>query len=748
MNASLTSKWSEDGTGPSEYRAARVACSRVAPLFDLRDMVAVNPFLGFADLGFFEASLLIEKIFHEEVLPPSEEKREIKGPRVFCVADRGGESEEIYRRAAPLASLTKFLSVYLGDSEASPWLEKGSLYRDYLEFVRFDRTPEASGLPEYSSLVRGMPTDYEAAFSLLTSKLSVKSERLELYFSRLLARIPGYSGVLRAQAFHEEESKLGGLPELLTILLLQDFALAKLEQDVFGPTFSEGDVGYLKDRTHRYQTLLFKEKRMGENFARRLKVETSKKETHRAAQLVFCIDVRSERYRKNLERVSDAETYGFAGFFGIPMGVTSADGMRPHCPALLTPQMTLASAKPQAGSFSASGPMNRPEQLTAGFYQSLTGPVSSLSAVEASGLAYLFQLVRDALPKAAPLAPPEPVSVHLESLSLEQRVGLAQSILKNTALKFPLAPLVVFVGHNSQVTNNPQVGGLACGACGGHSGAPNAQVAAALLNDGEVRAELGNTPYRIQDDVLFLAAEHETVTDSVWLFEPKVATESQKTAIADLRRELSLATTRCQDERFYELPEKHRELFYRRTRDYAETQPEWGLAGNSIFLVGRRDLSQGVSLRGAAFLHSYDEAQDEDGSILEMILTAPAVVTSWINLQYYASTVAPRCFGSGRKTLHNLIGRMGVVEGGQGDLAVGLSRESVIRSDDTGPLHEPLRIHVMVEAAPERIHKIVSQHPSLRKLVQGEWLHLSALGYHAGKVHLSPVRPEPLEGAT
>ncbi len=60
-------------------------------------------------------------------------------------------------------------------------------------------------------------------------------------------------------------------------------------------------------------------------------------------QLVFCIDVRSEVFRRALERQGGYETYGFAGFFGLPVSYRSLD--EPHeaelCPVLLRPKHVL-----------------------------------------------------------------------------------------------------------------------------------------------------------------------------------------------------------------------------------------------------------------------------------------------------------------------------------------------------------------------------------------------------------------------
>jgi uncharacterized protein YbcC (UPF0753/DUF2309 family) len=162
----------------------------------------------------------------------------------------------------------------------------------------------------------------------------------------------------------------------------------------------------------------------------------------------------------------------------------------------------------------------------------------------------------------------------------------------------------------------------------------------------------------------------------------------------------------------------------RRSRDWAEVRPEWGLANNAAFVIAPRARTAGLPLDGRTFLHSYDHAQDPDLKVLELILTAPMVVTSWINLQYYASAVDNRSFGSGNKLIHNVTGQLGVLLGNGGDLMTGLPLQSV--SDGAELRHEPLRLLVLVEAPRKSVQTILDRHPAVRDLVSHGWVTLVA----------------------
>ncbi len=182
-----------------------------------------------------------------------------------------------------------------------------------------------------------------------------------------------------------------------------------------------------------------------------------------------------------------------------------------------------------------------------------------------------------------------------------------------------------------------------------------------------------------------------------------------------------------------------------------QIRPEWGLAGCKAFIAAPRWQTAGSSLSGRSFLHSYDWRSDTEFKVLELILTAPVVVASWISLQYYGSAVAPTAFGAGNKLLHNVVGGIGVFEGNGGLLRSGLPWQSV--HDGKALVHEPLRLSVIVAAPREAIIGVLDKHPQLRALFDQGWLALFAMNdaghvawrYKAGSLW-TEVEPEPEPG--
>lgn len=303
---------------------------------------------------------------------------------------------------------------------------------------------------------------------------------------------------------------------------------------------------------------------------------------------------------------------------------------------------------------------------------------------------------------------------------------MAASILRAMSLTSGFAPLVLLVGHGANVVNNPHASALHCGACGGYSGEVNARLLAGLLNDAEVRSGVAIAGIAIPAATLFVAALHDTTTDDVTLYSGDQRASAHRDALDQARAWLASAAVLARGERMLRLPRANGAAsIAQRSRNWAETRPEWALAGCNAFIAAPRRHTTGRYLQGRAFLHDYDWQQDEGFGVLELILTAPVVVASWISLQYYGSTVSPDVFGAGNKLLHNVVGGMGVVEGNGGILRAGLPWQSV--HDGTRFAHYPLRLTVCIGAPREAISAILERHPGVRALFDNRWLHLFAL---------------------
>ncbi|WP_267643286.1 DUF2309 domain-containing protein [Haloarchaeobius amylolyticus] len=472
------------------------------------------------------------------------------------------------------------------------------------------------------------------------------------------------------------------------------------------------------------------------------------------AQLVFCIDTRSEIIRRHVEAQGDYETHGYAGFFGIPMRYAGYDSdvTVDACPPILDAQHRIAD-HPRSRTSAAKQEHDRWHD-TLGASQRVmkrlkSNAATAFSFVESAGVGYGAALaartllparVYDLLDAADERAPHDhefcepsvdynPDSVHelREGLTLDEKVEYAATAFELMGWE-RFARVVVFAGHASQTANNPFDSSLDCGACAGNPGGPNARVLAAICNDDEVRAALRERGIEIPEDTVFVAGEHNTTTDEVDLYDSTVP-DSHEDDIAQLRADLDAARDGAAAERAGDMgadADSGVHETQRRAADWAETRPEWGLAGNAGFVVGPRSLTEDLDLDGRSFLHSYDWTTDPDGDALETIMTGPMVVTQWINSQYYFATVDNAVYGSGSKVTQNPVGNVGVYQGNGGDLLTGLPLQSLLAADDD-PYHQPLRLSTVIHAPVDRLTEVLSEHEHLAALLDNDWLSLTVV---------------------
>ena len=251
------------------------------------------------------------------------------------------------------------------------------------------------------------------------------------------------------------------------------------------------------------------------------------------------------------------------------------------------------------------------------------------------------------------------------------------------------------------------------------------------MRNAAVRTALVSKNITIHETTWFLGGMHNTTTDELTLYDIDLMPASHAADLQQLKTMLALAGQKARAERAPTLGLAHLERdavqleasIKSRANDWAQVRPEWGLANNAAFIVAPRTRSQHLNLAGRAFLHDYDHKEDSTLGVLELIMTAPMVVTNWINMQYYASVVDNVKYGSGNKVLHNVVGgRLGVFEGNGGDLRIGLPMQSL--HDGSKWQHTPLRLSVFIEAPKAAIDSIIAKHAVVRQLVHNQWLHL------------------------
>ena len=775
------------------------AVRAVAPQWPLDQQIAVNPYWGFVDRPFEEVDERLARLCGTRLSRRSGEYREAwrQGDIPVAALERAlEETPEIPRHAAiaalagidggdeslPLLSdlIDRRLAVGAGprwadvitqqisqhcasyfDEHQADWHRRrdDDLYSNWHRGLENDHAVEPlMHATTIRSRVARAPIDARDAIDWSLAQLKIAHSDHADFLRVCLLRIQGWASwcaYLAWQARLQGREGDATTRELLAIrvvwevLLLDEHPTGNaVAHEWHGAWATRRDAAHGRlariDRLWQRAHEIAYQSHLARLLARKPR-ETAPREAGRAAaQLVFCIDVRSERLRRAVEALApDVETRGFAGFFGLPirytrLGEPTASAL---LPGLLAPRRDVTQTSGDAGHDEQLATRRHAKlQNTAATTPFAQSPTGSFSLVETRGLGYAVSLLRrhfgaapartlsadDALrPILRPSRDTPPTGAAAEDVSL------AANILRAMGLTRDFGRLLVFVGHGSEADNNPQEAALQCGACGGHAGDTNARVLASLLNDPAIRLALAGEGIEIPPDTVAIAAMHHTVTDEIVWFDRETVPKSHRAQLEQLSEQLVQAGQVVRRERAPSLgleelvdrPDRLLQALRRRTRDWAQTRPEWGLADNAAFIIAPRARTRGINLSGRCFLHDYSSADDPDGKILELIMTAPMVVAHWINMQYYASTVDPIRYGSGNKTLHNVVGgRIGVFEGNTGDLRTGLSWQSV--HDGQRFMHTPLRLTVVIDAPRAAIDAVIDTHPVVRNLVENRWVHV------------------------
>lgn len=640
------------------------------------------------------------------------------------------------------------------------------LYGSWRQRAAQDRSlPRRSAFEVFAQRIEALPETPRACIELVDVQLGLFELPRADYYSALLGSVRGWASYC---AYERWQQNLNGaeddqLVHLLGIRMAWESILLKelqLHDRLSGLQSRWRELGERRARhaaEQRVDWLLLRAAEIAWSRPFFQKLATRRSETRfesPIAEAVFCIDVRSERMRRAIEQVGRGAlaTRGFAGFFGMPAEFrpAGAEGGRPHLPALLAPSVvaTEVAVDEREG---AALVQRRQEALASkrrwdGFK---TAMPQAFAFVESMGLGYAIDLVRDtfgcgsaaARSKEAGLSARERERLRpsfgppTSGMPLARRVELARSALVGMGMVRQFARLVLLIGHGSSSANNAHAHALDCGACGGQTGEVSSRLLVELLQDHRVREGLRATGIDVPDSTVFVAGLHDTTTDEVRLLDTERVPAACEPYVRRLREWFAEASDRVRRERAPSLSLAHladdphalRDAVLRRSRDWAETRPEWGLAGNAAIVFAPRSRTRHLDLEGRVFLHEYDARADADGSLLPQLLGAPGVVAHWINFQYYASTVDNRQFGSGNKLLHNVVGaHVGVFEGNGGDLRAGLPMQSL--HDGQRWRHEPLRLTLVVEASESVLEAAIRAQPTVQNLVDHGYVHVARIG--------------------
>ena len=693
----------------------------IAPSWPLKNLIAANPLQGFEDLTIEQAL--------------------VQGAAYFQQAELPEPMQSINRESI------KWLQAFFDEGQATiPMpLRKTGLYGAWIKLAQFDNKLHGKN-SEKQAWLAGLPLSSEQVIAECLLCLSIAKQDRVKFLTLLLTTLPGWAAHIKYRTEWTGDQPTHPNPVSQADYLAMRLVITYLfwpEAKILLDWHARAQANALKQRTAML-SIGNKEASYLISLLNKIASQRLEKPHIPSAQLVFCIDVRSESFRRAVEATGDYETFGFAGFFGVPVRIKDKVTGESYasCPVLLTPKHTVLE-QPHCSENICQKDHTRYKFLTSfkRFYQSLKYTFTTpFALVETLGLASgIWMGLRSFAPTlahrlksgvASTIRPPLPIASSLEDIPFENQCGYAEGALRMMGLTSRFAPLVVLCGHGSTTQNNAYATALDCGACGGRHGASNARILANILNNADIRKHLRSKHIIIPEPTHFMAAEHNTTTDHVTLFKQSETLGPAQSIYLELRADLEEAREinsqwRCQA---MGVNDSHAGAAHtaRRSYDWSQVRPEWGLARNAAFVVAPRDLTKKVNMEGRSFLHSYDYRQDSEGTSLTAILTAPMVVAQWINTQYLFSTLDNVAYGGGSKITKNITGKLAIMQGNASDLMTGLPMQSVFKRD-TEPYHEMQRLITVIYAPRPMIDSVISKQPVLKQLFGNGWVQLACI---------------------
>ncbi len=456
-------------------RRIDAACERIAPLWPLKHFVAVNPFFGLRDLSFQDASDALARItgkglymsrdyFREQLASGRIGRDDLKAAIERCGSRLDAETvERTLETPAPqprlgMAPVSEVLERVEGGLWSSfvterislhcaayfdlgqaivpmPWRHL-PLYASWRKAAGIDRSPAMMGLSDFRSAVSRLPAEPRGAVALAIERLGIPDAAVERYLHASLTSVGGWAAwarYLRWQAALVGERD-DSIVDLLAIRLMWDMLLFEEKRSpALVARWREMLAASMRPPSAKRRASAEIDRIMlgameigfqrsviaGLTSVRDATVSTGPA-ARPAVQAAFCIDVRSEVFRRSLETVAPGvQTIGFAGFFGIfiehvPLGSAAA---RSHVPVIFNPAYRICE-RVKAGD---SEGVQAQRRLRIGLSKAWKGfklsAASCFSFVESAGLIYGAKLLTDSFGWSRPVPDPHSQGLDPETMA-------------------------------------------------------------------------------------------------------------------------------------------------------------------------------------------------------------------------------------------------------------------------------------------------------------------------------------------